>query len=174
MNDHRDIRCDDSTLPPAPDQISARSPLDRIRRALASRRQRAAWASLASRTRLRWWLIYGPVRSGTSLMTSILASRSRLFLSDWGLGPMLRLTHDLPYVRFDRERALRDISRNLLENAYQGQGQALELLCKEATLEGWQYEALTKMWGDPERRIFCFREPASYMVRRCGSFPTRR
>jgi len=120
---------------------------------------------------LKWWLVYGPVRTGTSLMLRTIASRSRLYVSDWCLGNMLQLSADYDYVRFDRARALNDISRNLLNNAYAGGGQTLDLAFKQANFRAYEYEPLTRMWGAPERVIFCFREPGGYIASAIKKFP---
>lgn len=126
---------------------------------------------LMLKSRLRWWLVYGPVRTGTSLMLRTVASRSRLYVSDWCLGNMLQLSADYDYVRFDRARALTDISRNVLRNAYAGGGRQLDLAFKQANLRAHEYESLVRMWGEPERVIFCFREPAGYIASAMKKFP---
>ena len=112
---------------------------------------------------IRWWLIHGPERSGTTFMNDLVASDSKQFVSDWGLSNILKLTRDLKYILFDNERALRDICNNILDNAKSSGGSTLDLVFKQAGLTLDEYNRLVEMWGEPERKIFCLREPASYM-----------
>jgi hypothetical protein len=122
---------------------------------------------------LRWWLVYGPPRAGTTYMHRMLETCAALHVSDWGLAPALdpipawlqySSAKDFDYIRFDYERFLKDISRNILGNAYLGDGRQLDLAYKQATLGPSEYETLVRMWGPPERAIFCIREPAGYMA----------
>ena len=89
----------------------------------ASARRRARrmrrWP-IARRRRLDWWLVYGPVRSGTSYMMHLIGSNARLRIGDWGLRHGLGLPPDLPHVAFDRDRARADVSRNVLTTAPAG------------------------------------------------------
>lgn len=110
-----------------------------------------------------WWLVYGAGRSGTSYMARLISTCSRLWVSDWSLENLLKLVPDHDYIKFDRERALRDISDNILDNAYLGGGDQLDLVFKEAYLEFQEYQMLVKMWGPPTRIIFCFRQPAAHI-----------
>ena len=130
------------------------------RRALRSGGQRA----LALRRPRRWWLVYGPARSGTSYMVMAIRENARLLVADWVLGPALQLPPELPQTKFDRVRARRDVSRNILANARLGGGGPLDLAYKQAWLDLEEYEALVAMWGEPERKVFCYREPSAYMA----------
>ena len=121
----------------------------------------------------RWWLVYGPPRSGTTYMHRMVKACSALQVSDWGLAPVLnpipewlqiRASKDFDYIKFDYERFLRDISNNILDNAYQGNGAQVDLVYKQATLGPSEYDALVRMWGPPERAVFCIREPAGYIA----------
>jgi hypothetical protein len=132
------------------------------------------------KTHLRWWLVYGATRSGTSYMTELIEACSSLWASDWGLGVFLAGLQEwlelrsLPiheYITFDAERLLRDLSWNILDNAYRGRGTDLDLVYKEAALKPEEYLLLTRMWGAPERVIFCLREPAGYMASAIRKFP---
>ncbi|MEA3187834.1 MAG: hypothetical protein QOD99_1664 [Chthoniobacter sp.] len=96
---------------------------------------------------------------------------ARRYLNDWGLDDLLKLTPDLPYIRFDKERALRDICDNILENAYPGGGTQLDLSFKQAFLSLNAFAALQKMWGPPTRIIYTLREPESYMASAVQKFP---
>jgi hypothetical protein len=130
------------------------------------RKARSRWSDRVARDRtkkkrtLRWWLIYGAARTGTTYMVDLVAQRSQFKVSDWCLGNMLRLTPPYRYVRFDQERALKDISDNILDHAARGPHRDLDLAFKQCQLEYPEYERLLQMWGRPERIIFCFRQPA--------------
>jgi hypothetical protein len=126
---------------------------------------------IARRRRLDWWLVYGPVRSGTSYMMHLLGENARLRIGDWGLRHGLGLPPDFPHVRFDRERARADLSRNVLTNAPRGGGKAIDLVYKSAQLRPDEYDALVEMWGPPARRIFCVREPSGYLASAVRKFP---
>lgn len=126
-------------------------------------REQALRDGLKRKKKLHWWLVYGAARTGTTYMVNTIASGARLKVSDWCLDRILQLTPTYDYVRFDRQRALRDISDNIMDNAYFGPGGDLDLVFKEANLECPEYEMLVKMWGKPERAIFCFRQPAGYI-----------
>ncbi len=98
-------------------------------------------------------------------MVDMIGTCSRLKISDWTLYQMLKLTPTSKYIRFDRDRALRDISHNLLDNAERiDYGGYLDLIFKQADMEPHEYSVLVKMWGEPERKIFCFRQPAGYIA----------
>lgn len=114
--------------------------------------------------KLNWWLIHGAERSGTTFMTDLVASDAKQFVSDWGLSNILKLTRDLKYILFDNERALRDICDNILDNAKEGGGTTIDLAFKQAGLTKDEYIRLVEMWGEPDRKIFCLREPSSYMA----------
>lgn len=142
--------------------------------------QRDTRRTLGQTERLRWWLVYGATRSGTSYMYDLIRQCARLHISDWGLGTILAATHhwqtfrsyvDHDYILFDWERLLRDLSANIVDNAYAGTGDQLDLVYKQATLEPDEYPALVSMWGPPERSIMCLREPAGYMASAVRKFP---
>jgi hypothetical protein len=129
--------------------------------------------AIRGKSELKWWLIYGPPRTGTSYMLRLVRTCSVLYVSDWGLAPILvpipnwldlRSSPEFDYIKFDTERFLRDISDNILANAYRGEGDQLDLVYKQANLDSMQYRVFVKMWGPPERRIFCLREPAGYIA----------
>jgi len=105
---------------------------------------------------------------------------SRLWLKDWGLAPILegietwREFRSLPihdYIDFDYHRLLRDASQNILDNAYAGDGQQLDLVYQQAALRPKEYATLTAVWGPPERIIFCLREPAGFFSSASRKFP---
>ena len=131
----------------------------------------SAPAPAGSASVLRWWLIYGAVRTGTTFLLRLAAWHSKHYVSDWGLGRMLQLTPRDAHIRFDRARALRDISHNVLANAPRGSGRVLDLVFKQADLAGEDYQPLVEMWGPPQRTLFCFREPAACMASAIRKFP---
>lgn len=92
-------------------------------------------------------------------------------VGDWGLSSLLRLTPEYPYITFDHDRALRDISNNILDNACAGGGTKLDLVFKQAGIEVHEYQALVRMWGPPARVIFCVREPSGYIASAVKKFP---
>ncbi len=118
---------------------------------------------LKNRKKIDWWLVYGAARTGTTYMVDMIASCSRLWISDWCLDSILKLVPEFDYIRFDNKRALADISRNILDNANTGKGNQLEFVVKEAYLGVEEYNRLVAMWGPPKRTIFCFRQPAGYI-----------
>ena len=153
--------------------------IQRISRQIERLRLHNARRTLKRKPELKWWLIYGPPRCGTSYMVRVVKACSILYVSDWGLAPILnpvpewlriRSSPDFGYIKFDYERFLRNISENILDNAYPGTGAQLDFVYKQATLRPSQYHAFVKMWGPPERVIFCFREPAGYIVSAVNKF----
>jgi len=121
--------------------------------------------------KLKWWTIYGPGSSGTSLMYRVIAHWARLGVSDWCLRDILKLVPDRPYIRFDKKRALKDISRNIIDNAHRCSGRYLDLVFKQACLASGEFAMLVEMWRKPERIIFCLREPATYMASTSRRWP---
>lgn len=113
---------------------------------------------------LRWYLVYGPPRTGTTLMMRLASLCARFHIGDWGLNALLNLGPEYDYIRLDRARLLQDISDNLLDNAYPGEGTSIDLVVKQAGLNEAAYKALVQMWGPPTRKIFCIREPAAYLA----------
>ena len=57
-----------------------------------------------------------------------------------------------------------------MDNTFPGTGTRLDMVYKQATLGPGEYQALSEMWGAPERAIFCFREPAGYIVSAASKF----
>jgi hypothetical protein len=113
-------------------------------------------------------------------MMGLIRTCARLWVSDWGLGPILESSarwiafqalpiHD--YITFDGQRLLEDVAQNILGHAYAGGGQQLDLVYKEAALRPEEHETLARMWGPPERTIFCLREPAGYVASARKKFP---
>jgi hypothetical protein len=147
--------------------------LQRIAGEMDTARLRLICGRIERKPPLRWWLVYGPPRAGTTYVHRMVKACSTLHVSDWGLAPVLNpipewlryfSAKDFDYIRFDYERFLNDISSNILDNAYTGNGVQLDLVYKQATLGPGEYETLVRMWGPPERAIFCIREPAGYIA----------
>jgi hypothetical protein len=149
------------------------SGIQRASHAMREFRKSMARERARRKKRLKWWLVYGPPRAGTTYMHRMVKTCAALHVSDWGLAPALAplpewlrysSAQDFDYIRFDYNRFLKDISRNILDNAYLGNGTQLDLAYKQATLGPSEYDVLVRMWGPPERTIFCIREPAGYMA----------
>lgn len=127
----------------------------------------------ARRTRgpLRWWLVYGPVRSGTTLAADLIGHHSKRTLSDWGLHAVL----DGPLGDVPRSFDLRAMRRAVLEAAMDSVDhhprRALDLVYKQANLRPAEASALTEALGPPERTIFCLRDPAGFMASALRKFP---
>ncbi|WP_107667476.1 hypothetical protein [Cyanothece sp. BG0011] len=119
---------------------------------------------------LRWWYIYGNSRSGTSYITRLIGNQSKLSISDWGLGYILNDSFD-KVQGIDRDRLLKDIANNILDHANLSLGNELDLVLKQAHATYPDYRLLVKMFGEPERKIFCFREPSGFMASSKKKFP---
>jgi hypothetical protein len=106
-------------------------------------------------------------------MVQLIKTCAKLYINDWGLGAILapipgwlefKLAPHRDFITFDHHRFLRDISSNILDNAYAGDGEQLDLVYKQVALRSNEYQALVEMWGPPVRVIFCLREPAGYIA----------
>lgn len=123
-----------------------------------------------TRQRLDWVLIYGPVRTGTTLMKQLVAETARREVSDWGLGPVA-IGPVGGNSRLDLTNFRRLLSRQVLAAAARGEGTTLDLVYKQANLTVDEHAAVTDMWGPPRRTIFCFREPAAFLASAKAKFP---
>ena len=101
--------------------------IDRVSREARIVRAWLARRAIKRKPELTWWLIYGPPRSGTTHILRMVKACSTLYVSDWGLAPILdpvpdwlkiRSSSDFDYIRFDYGRFLENISNNILDNAY--------------------------------------------------------
>ena len=111
--------------------------------------------------KLNWWFIYGHGRSGTTYLVRQLSKCSRKAVSDWGLGAVVNgLTQS---VGIDKKRYLTDLRSNILDNAVAGKGNAIDLVVKQAGISSREYQVWTEMFGEPQRKIFCMREPESFI-----------
>jgi hypothetical protein len=113
-------------------------------------------------------------------MMRLVKACSALYVSDWTLAAILAPAHRwldfraVPardYIAFDHNRFLRELSRNILDNAYAGDGDQLDLVYKQAGLRAGEYQGMVRLWGPPERAIFCLREPAGYIASAARKFP---
>ena len=139
--------------------------------------ERAVREALAAKKQLSWWCVYGSTRSGTTYISRLAKSRAKLWTGDWRMGVFLvglQTCRDQAAKSpdFDFDRLLSDISANIIDNAYSGDGDQLDLVYKQAALRPREYEALVRMWGPPQRLIFCLREPAGYIASAVKKFPT--
>jgi hypothetical protein len=135
--------------------------------------------TLKRKPELKWWLVYGPPRCGTTHMLRMVKACAILYVSDWGLAPILEpipewmsyySSPDFDYIKFDYDRFVKSISDNILDNAFPGTGVQLDFAYKQATLGLSEYQTLVNMWGPPARIIFCMREPSGYMASAIGKF----
>ncbi|MFV1874460.1 hypothetical protein [Nioella sp.] len=121
------------------------------------------------RDNFKWWLIYGPPRTGTSYLSRLVARRARHLVSDWGLGHIL---NNLDKVNdLNTDRFLNDFAQIVLESARRGGGQYLDLCFKQAIMLPAELTQLSKMFGEPQRRIFCIRAPAGFVASAIKKFP---
>lgn len=120
----------------------------------------------ADDTPFRWWLIYGSGRSGTSYIGRWAARGAGREVSDWGLGAVVAPLEKTAGI--DKDRFRRDLRANVLANARPVKllpgGKSLDLAYKQAGLSRAEYLQLEKMFGPPERTIFCLRDPDGYMA----------
>lgn len=121
-------------------------------------------ASRALRRPLRWWLVWGPVRSGTTLMGNLAASHARWAVSDWGLHSALTPPHVDPMPpSYDVNRPRRALLAEVLASCETGNPGPLDLVYKQANLPDDEHAALLELLGPPERSVFCLRDPAGFM-----------
>lgn len=144
--------------------------------------ERSVRAELAAQKTLRWWCVYGSTRSGTTYISRLAKSCAKLWTGDWRMGEFLvgieawrelRASPAHEHIEFDFDRLLRDVSRNIIDNAYSGDGDQLDFVYKQAALRPREYKTLVNMWGPPERVIFCLRDPASFIASAKKKFPMR-
>lgn len=145
-------------------------------------RERAIRSELGNKSQLSWWCVYGSTRSGTTYISRLAKSCAKLWTGDWRLGEFLvgieawREVRALPaheHIEFDYSRLLRDVSRNIMDNAYSGDGSQIDFVYKQAALRPKEFKTLVAMWGPPERLIFCLREPAGFIASASKKFPRR-
>lgn len=126
----------------------------------------------ADGTAFKWWLIYGPGRSGTSYVSRWVARCAGREVSDWGLGTILNGLEGVQGI--DRDRLRQDIRNNIVDSARAVQilpgGKKLDLVIKQAGITHAEYAQLVKMFGPPQRAIFCLRDPDSYMASAAKKF----
>lgn len=117
----------------------------------------------------KWWLIYGPPRTGTSYLSRLIAGRSRYLVSDWGLG---NIVNGLGRVReLDLDRFRSDLRANILASARRGGGQMIDMVFKQALMKPEELQEMTTLFGAPGRIIFCIREPAGFVASAVKKFP---
>lgn len=134
-------------------------------------RRRLRASRVLRRGELRWWLVYGPVRSGTTLMTDLLAPHARYVVSDWGLRNVLAGPLSNQQGRFDPARYRRTFLADVLAGCDRNRRGPLDLVFKQANLRMPEYEVLVEHFGPPERRIYCLRDPGGFMRSATTKFP---
>ena len=116
--------------------------------------QRRARKALEQQSGLKWWLVYGPPRTGSSYLVRLIKTCARLYINDWGLRPILapipgwieaKTNPARDFITFDHERFIQDISSNILDNAYAGDGNQIDLVYKQVILHPNSHQAMVKM-----------------------------
>ncbi len=133
--------------------------------------RRRRGAARALRRPLRWWLIWGPVRSGTTLMGDLAATHARWAVSDWGLRAALNPPLGVLPAGYDVDRPRRALMTEVLAHCETGHRGPLDLVLKQANLFDDEHAALVQLLGPPERSIFCLRDPAGFMRSAVRKFP---
>lgn len=118
---------------------------------------------------LKWWLIYGPPRTGTSYLSRLISERSTYLVSDWGLGNIINRLDNVRDLNIEKFKL--DLIENILASARRGGGKVIDLCYKQATLLPAELDQLTTMFGAPQRKIFCVRDPAGFMASAVKKFP---
>jgi hypothetical protein len=116
-------------------------------------------------------MVWGPVRTGTTLLGDLIAEHARWSASDLGLHlaltPPLR---DVP-ADYDVRRPQRAVLQEVLASCETGRRGPLDLVYKQANLGLDEHQALVAVLGPPERTIFCLRDPAGFMRSAVRKFP---
>lgn len=120
---------------------------------------------------LRWWLVWGPVRSGTTLMTDLVAEHARWVVSDWGLAAGLTPPQSQVPDSFDARRPQRAMLAEVLASCRTDSSGPLDLVYKQANVRVSEAATLSALLGPPERTIFCLRDPAGFMRSAVRKFP---
>ena len=109
-----------------------------------------------------WWFVYGSGRTGTTYLYRLLATNAVHLVSDSGVGRLLNTLHLVELL--DHQRYLSDLSGNILDNARRGGGRSIDLVFKQANSTVAEYTQLVAMFGEPQRKLFCMRNPAGYIA----------
>ena len=119
--------------------------------------------------RINWVLIYGPPRTGTSLLARLFSYQSKSMFVDVGLHFARKYPESAKWNQKLSRKYYLDIYFNLLINAHEGAwfhkkcfSRPIDLVVKEAALRVDDYYLLCDAFGFPSRKIFCIREPSSY------------
>lgn len=138
--------------------------------------------ALAAKKSLDWWCIYGLAPSDAGYLAQLAHSCARLSITDLKLGEFLvgmetwrevRASPQHEHIEFDFKRLTSEVSRNILDHAMPGEGEQLDLVYKQAVLRPREYRALTGMWGEPRRLVYCLCEPPDYMAAAAARAPNQ-
>jgi len=120
---------------------------------------------------INWVLVYGPPRTGTSLLARLLSYQSKFLFVDVGLHFARKYPES---SNWDKRLSLsyyEKIYFNLLVNAHEGSwfyqksfSRPIDLVIKQAALRPADYHLLCHAFGLPTRKLFCIREPSSYSL----------
>jgi len=128
--------------------------------------------------KLNWVLVYGPPRTGTSLLARLLSYRSKFCVVDVGLNSLTKFPpKKLKYIKFNKQKFHYETLLNLFISSHQGPwfsqnkfDRPIDLVVKQAALTPEAYEMLIKAYGNPSRMIFCIREPNAYYYSHLNKF----
>ena len=120
---------------------------------------------------IRWWLIHGFERSGTSLMLRTVAKQARHVISDWGLKKLAFAICGEKHGNWSTDRTIQFFARELLFSSRTPHDGRLDLVVKQAGLQVAEFELFCRMWGKPERKLFCLREPRHAIESARRKFP---
>lgn len=124
------------------------------------------FSSLKRKKRIKWWLVYGPHRTGTTYMYRFIRRAARLGFSD-----RMEQVTAIYEQNLQKKESLKVVKGEIINIFSFGGGRQLDLVLKQAVLELKQYELLIRLLGEPERIIFCLREPADYIRSYKKKFP---
>jgi hypothetical protein len=118
---------------------------------------------------INWVLVYGPPRTGTSLLSRLLSYNSKFMIDDVGL----HLIRKYPEAaNWSSELSLRYYENtyfNLLCQSHEGTWfykkpflRPIDIVIKQASLQEKDYKLLCSFFGSPRKKYFCIREPSGY------------
>lgn len=127
--------------------------------------------------KLNWILIYGPPRTGTTLLSEIAAYESKFMIVDVGLQLMRVYPENSKWQPAIRNRLYNFIYLNLLSNSHEGTWfcynrfkRPYDFVLKQAALRIEDYNYLVKLFGAPKKTYFCVREPSAYSTSHLKKF----
>ncbi len=127
--------------------------------------------------KLNWVLIYGPPRTGTTLLSEIASFESKFMIVDIGLQLMRVFPENSKWPSSSRSSLYNLVYLNLLKNSHEGTWFCLnrfnrpyDFVLKQAALRIKDYNYLVKIFGPPSKIYFCIREPSAYRISHLKKF----